>query len=184
MQLREVRLTGPKKPIAFMKFVAGANVISGLSDTGKSYILRCVDFVLGAESMTKKIDEDEGYDTVYLEFSNAEGQFLTLVRHLTGGDIKVHYQSIDAAHGPGEVVVWKRKGTSAAKDITSVFLSFARIKEAQLRKTKKGKLQRLSVRVLLPIFLVDETSIIAESSPVYGNSGYDTHPGSACCRTC
>lgn len=173
MQLREVRLTGPNKPNAFMRFVAGANVISGLSDTGKSYILRCVDFVLGAEKMTKKIDEDEGYDTIYVEFSNPESKSLTLVRHLTGGDIKVYYQSIDNIQGDGEVVVWKRKGTSAAKDITSVFLSFAGIKEAKLRKSKKGKLQRLSVRVLLPVFLVDETSIIAESSPVYGNSGYD-----------
>jgi hypothetical protein len=173
MQLRELRLTGPKRPPAFMKFVAGANVISGLSDTGKSYILRSIDYVLGAEKMTKKINEDEGYDTIHLEFCNAAGQSLTLTRRLSGGDIRVHYQPIDQIQGDGDTVVWKRQGTSTAKDVTSVFLPFAGIHEAYLRRSKKGKLQRLTVRTMLPAFLVDENSIIAESSPIYGGSGYD-----------
>jgi hypothetical protein len=173
IQLRELRLTGPSKPPAAMKFVAGGNVISGASDTGKSYLFRCMDFVLGAEKMGKKVDEDEGYDTALLEFCNDKGSFLTLSRHLTGGDINIHYTTIDAIDGKGDTVAWKRKGKSAAPDVTSVLFSFAGIEEAMLRANSKGRTVRLTVRTLFPVFLVNETSIIAENSPIYGDGGFD-----------
>ena len=173
MQLRELRLAGNGKQNAVIKFLPGSNVIAGVSNSGKSYILRCMDYVLGAEEMTKKIDEDAGYELVFLELENSEGKSLTLVRHLTGGDVKVHYSTIDAIKGEGMAVAWRRQGTSKEPDVSSVFLPFAGMKEARLRASKKGDTQRLTVRTLLPAFLVDETSIIAERSPVYGNSGYD-----------
>jgi hypothetical protein len=176
MQLREVRLTGSGKENAVIKFMGGGNVIAGDSDTGKSYIVRCIDYVLGAEEMTKKIDEDAGYETVFLEFENSEGKVLTLSRHLTGGDVRVHYSKIDAISDEGTVVAWKRQGKSLVADVTSIFLPFAGMKEAQLRSNAKGETQRLSVRTLLPVFLVDENSIIAERSPVYGSSGFDQTP--------
>jgi hypothetical protein len=173
MQLRELRVTGTGKPNAVIKFAAGGNIIAGVSNSGKSYMLRCMDFVLGAEEMTKKIDEDAGYELVYLEFANDKGKPLTLVRHLTGGDVTVHYSTIDAIEGDGTVVAWKRQGKSTSPDVSSVFLPFAGMKDARLRANSKGATNRLTVRTLLPAFLVDETSIIAERSPVYGNSGFD-----------
>jgi hypothetical protein len=173
MQLRELRVTGPGKQNAVVKFAPGGNVIAGVSNSGKSYMLRCMDFVLGAEEMTKKIDEDAGYELVYLEFANSKGKPLTLVRHLTGGDVSVHHSTIDTIEGDGTVVAWKRQGKSTNPDVSSVFLPFAGMKEARLRANSKGVTHRLTVRTLLPAFLVDETSIIAERSPVYGNSGYD-----------
>src|SRR5262249_41281236 len=45
--------------------------------------------------------------------------------------------------------------------------------EAQLRKNSRGQKQRLTLRTLLPIFLVDEISVIAERSPVLGSVGFD-----------
>jgi len=173
MQLRELRVTGTGKPNAVIRFAAGGNIIAGVSNSGKSYMLGCMDFVLGAEEMTKKIDEDAGYELVYLELANDEGKPLTLVRHLTGGDVTVHYSTIDAIRGDGTVVAWKRQGKSTNPDVSSVFLPFAGMKEARLRANSKGVTNRLTVRTLLPAFLVDETSIIAERSPVYGNSGFD-----------
>jgi hypothetical protein len=176
IQLRELRVTGTGKQNAVVKFAPGGNVIAGVSNSGKSYMLRCMDFVLGAEEMTKKIDEDAGYELVYLEFADGTGKPLTLVRHLTGGDVSVHYSTIDTIKGEGTVVAWKRQGKSSNPDVSSVFLPFAGMKEARLRANAKGLTHRLTVRTLLPAFLVDETSIIAERSPVYGNSGYDQTP--------
>jgi hypothetical protein len=176
MQLRELRVIGTGKKNAVVRFAPGGNVIAGVSNSGKSYMLRCIDFVLGAEEMTKKIDEDAGYESVYLEFANSEGKSLTLVRHLTGGDVTVHYSTIDTIRDDGTLVAWKRQGKSNSPDVSSVFLPFAGMKEARLRANNKGATNRLTVRTLLPAFLVDETSIIAERSPVYGNSGYDQTP--------
>jgi hypothetical protein len=91
-----------------------------------------MDFVLGAEEMTKKIDEDAGYKLVYLEFANSKGKPLTLVRHLTGGDVSVHYSTIDKIEGDGTAVAWKRHGKSTNPYVSSVFLPFAGMKEARL----------------------------------------------------
>jgi hypothetical protein len=173
MQLRELRVTGTDKPNAVIKFAPGGNVIAGVSNSGKSYMLRCIDFVLGADEMTKKIDEDAGYELVCLEFANTRGDSLTLVRQLTGGDVSVHYSTIDKIEGNGTTVAWKRHGKSTGPDVSSIFLQFAGMKEARLRANSRGATNRLTVRTLLPAFLVDETSIIAERSPVYGSSGYD-----------
>ena len=175
MQIRELRLIGTSKRDASIRFVPGGNVIAGVSDTGKSYILRCIDFVLGAEQMTKKIDEAIGYEFVYVEFiSGDKTKTITLKRHLNGGDVSVFDTSIDNAAGDGQIVFWKRQGRSEAPDITSVFLSFAGIQEARLlASASTGATNRLTIRTLSAAFLVDEGSIIAERSPIHSDTGFD-----------
>lgn len=175
MQIREVRLTGASKKDASIRFVPGGNVIAGVSDSGKSYILRCVDFVLGAEEMTKKIDEAVGYEFAYIEFANSDGtKSLTFKRHLNGGDVSVFHTSIDKVTGEGQIVLWKRQGKSLAPDITSVFFPFAGIQEARLlASASSGATNRLTIRTLLTAFLVDEGAIIAERSPLYSDTGFD-----------
>jgi hypothetical protein len=107
-----------------------------------------------------------------VEFENREGNFLSLKRHLTGGNVEVYHAPLSRFPPAGKTVVPRRRGKSTAEDVSSVFLPFGGMKEAELRKNKEGRTQRLTVRTLLPIFLVDENSIIAERSPVFGQGGY------------
>lgn len=190
--INEIRLTGAGKEDAMIRFQPGPNVVAGDSDTGKSYLLRCVDFVLGAKEMTKVIDEAIGYEQVWLELGNDRGGTLTLERHLTGGDVRAHAVPIqDVIEQPDkeesdpdeetgeqdpqgeEVLAWKRRGTSKARDITSRVLPFMGMpEEVRLRSNDKGKTQRLSIRTLSPVFLLDEEMIIGEQSPILFG-GYD-----------
>src|SRR4051812_13972856 len=104
MQIRELRLTGTSKKDASIRFTSGGNVIAGVSDSGKSYILRCIDFVLGAEEMTKKIDEAIGYEFAWVEFTSSDQtKAITFKRHLNGGDVSVFETSIDHSSGNGQV---------------------------------------------------------------------------------
>ena len=126
--------------------------------------------------MTKIINKDtKPYKTVLLELENREGAFLTLERHLSGGDIAV-YNAPLSDRGEGRTVQWKRQGKSMAPDVTSVVFAFCGIKEAALRKNAKGEVQRLSIRTLLPVFVVDEISVQAERSPLFGERGFDETP--------
>ena len=59
------------------------------------------------------------------------------------------------------------------KDVTSVLFPFCGIAEARLRKNTRGETQRLTVRTLAPLFLIDEVSIIDQHSPVTGKPSYD-----------
>jgi len=191
-RISEIRLTGKGKKDASITFKPGPNVVSGDSDTGKSYLLRCIDYVLGAQEMTKVIDEAAGYELVWLELANTAGEVLTLERHLTGGDVRAHSIPItdvitnqDAASELDdipedgdeeetgtdvEVLAWKRQGASKARDVTSrVFPFFGLPEDVRLRSDGKGQTQRLSIRTLLPIFVFDEGRIISERSPIIGD---------------
>lgn len=173
LQIREIRLSGPNVEDASVKFGHGPNVIAGESDTGKSYLLHCLDYIFGAEELEKRIPQAEPYDEVKVEFRSTAGDYLTLVRSLSGGDLKAHRSEIDAIDGDGETIAYRRHGTSKADDITSVLFSFAGIKEAMLRKNNDGKVQRLTIRTFLPTIIVDEVSVIEEQSPVLGRGGFD-----------
>ncbi|WP_228393663.1 hypothetical protein, partial [Pseudomonas helleri] len=48
MFIESVVVSGPDLPDASVYFTKGANVVQGGSDTGKSYIVSCIKFALGA----------------------------------------------------------------------------------------------------------------------------------------
>lgn len=173
LQIREIRLSGPNVEDASVKFGPGPNVIAGESDTGKSYLLHCLDYILGAEELKKRIPQAEPYDELKVEFQNTAGDYLTLVRSLSGGDLRAHRSQIGAINGDGEAVAYRRHGTSKADDVTSVLFPFAGIDEAMLRKDNDGKVQRLTIRTFLPTINVDEVSVIEEQSPILGRGGFD-----------
>ena len=106
--------------------------------------------------LKKRIPQAESYEKLSVEFQNSAGEYLSLVRSLSGGDLSAHHCPIASIDGDGEVVVNRRRGLSKAADVTSVLFPFAGIPEAQLRKDNDGKTQRLTIRTFLPILIVDE----------------------------
>lgn len=196
--LSEIRLTGMGVEDARICFLPGPNVVTGDSDTGKSYLLRLVDYVLGADELTKVIDEAADYQSAWVEFRNGD-DVLSLERHLSGGDVRAYSKSItELIDGEGkgggkadaeqigdsasstsskaEVLVARRRGKQKAPDVTSRVLPFFGMgDDVQLRANNDGNTQRLSIRTLIPAFLVSEDAIIAEGSPIVP-SGYDKTP--------
>ncbi|MFH8134236.1 hypothetical protein ABU178_08620 [Pantoea osteomyelitidis] len=173
LRIRKILLRGNGVQDAYVDFNKGANILAGESDTGKSYLVSCLDYILGAEKLKKKLKEAADYTHLYVEFENDKEGFLTLKRDLEGGKLEAHDVPIHDISGEGKTIAPVRKGTSQGPDVTSILFPFAGIKEAKLRKNARGKTQRFSIRTLAPIFLVDEVSIIDEYSPVTGRSGYD-----------
>lgn len=176
MQLRSLSLSGKGAGDARVNFVAGANVITGVSDTGKSYILRCIDYALGAEALTKQIEEAARYERLALELENSAGDFLTIMRSLAGGDVDIYPASGDRLNEVKGQSYPSRRGNAGKADLSQIVMAFAGIPEARLRKNDRGVTQRLSLRVLTPLFLIDENAIISERSPVFGEGGYDETP--------
>lgn len=57
---------------AEIEFQKGTNIIYGTSDSGKSYIIECIDYMFGAKSM--RLKHSSGYDTVRLDISTSQGE--------------------------------------------------------------------------------------------------------------
>ena len=88
-ELRRLRVTGPGKADAVMTFERGLNVVSGPSDTGKSYLVEAIDFMLGGQTPPRQIPESVGYDRAHLTIEAGSGGRFELTRALAGGDFRM-----------------------------------------------------------------------------------------------
>lgn len=166
MQLRFLRITGPSVTPAEIEFGPGLNVIYGGSNTGKSHIMRLVDYVLGAGRPPEPITEQARYDLVHLGIVLASGQEKTLVRALAGGNVRVfdglrrdelttnEGQSLSAKHGANSISMYLLADMSSAGK--------------RLRTDAKGETKELSFRDFKTHILVDETKVQSEESPIQG----------------
>lgn len=176
-QIRSIVLRGQGLKDAVVSFVNGSNVLAGASETGKSSVFRCIDYIFGAATFGKRTPKTEPYSQLFVEFENSEGKLLTLERSLSGGDVIAYQLGItNIDDQQGEKIVSSRRGKSQAKDVTSILFEFANINEARLRSNDRGSTQRLTIRTMLPLFLVDEVAAIDEGSPVLGRSGFSDTP--------
>lgn len=171
LQIRKILLRGAGLEDAVVQFYSGANVLAGESDTGKSFLLECINFILGADKL-KHVDEAAPYTHLAVEFVNSECETITLVRPTDGGNLMAYRVPIKDISGDGEPIAATRKGLSKGPDVTSVLLPFAGIKEARLRKNASGETQRFTIRTIEPLFLIDEVSVIDEQSPVTGKPAF------------
>lgn len=87
LQLRFIRFLGPQKEPAEFVFAPGLNVLWGASDTGKTFLVEAIDFMLGAGDPLKDIPERIGYDRILLALT-AGGKDYTIYRSINGGGFK------------------------------------------------------------------------------------------------
>jgi hypothetical protein len=62
--LERIAVVGPGVDTAEVEFRDGLNVVAGASDTGKSYLCSLVDFVFGASSPPRVIEQAKRYARV------------------------------------------------------------------------------------------------------------------------
>ena len=88
--IKKLELEGNEVELATIDFFKGLNVIVGPSDTGKTFIFQCIDYMLGSSHRPKTIPEAKKYNLCKLEIKTFEGISYRLERSLKGGDFKVH----------------------------------------------------------------------------------------------
>lgn len=157
--IKRLSITGPGKEPSIVNFSAGLNIIFGPSDTGKSYIAECIDYMFGAGKI--RFDPNTGYDTFQLLISSKDGE-VTLERRLGKTNFNVSSTRSDIA--PGEYTTGWRKG-SKKDDISDVWLRLMGIRENHeiLKNSRREKI-RLTLRLFSHIFLIKENSILQETS--------------------
>lgn len=163
-KLIELKLSGPNLPDAIVSFKDGLNVITGPSDTGKSFILECVDYALGKGTSPKAIKESEGYSKVTLTIKfNSTHEIVRLTRVLSKANAKVI-----AELNNGETL--ELAPTHSHKDelnISTFLLKSMDLDGKKLKKNKQSKTENLSFRALANLVLIDEEKVITSDSPFY-----------------
>jgi len=165
VQLRFLHVSGPKVKPATIDFVAGLNVINGPSNTGKSYILALINYMLGAHDAPETIAEQALYDLAHLGVVMDDGSEKTLVRALAGGDIRIidglTKERPDQKQG---IAVSGRHGAKAS--LSEILLEQLGAFGARMRTKAKGETRDIRYSDIRPYALVNETKIQDKTSPI------------------
>jgi len=89
LRIRHLTFRGLARPPALVSFDAGLNVVFGASNTGKSFIVDTIDFMLGGKGPLRDIPERVGYDRILLAIETIDGQEFTIQRSTNGGAFRV-----------------------------------------------------------------------------------------------
>ena len=164
--LTKLSIVSDAQPPAVVDFGPGLNVIGGASDTGKSFILECIDYAMGARSINS-IPESVPYANVILALKSKNEDY-ALSRALVGGDASLFSGT--------EVDIKKRIKTLAAQhdaatanSISSFLLSLIDADKKSIVKSISLEKQSLSFRNLMPFNVIRESSIISPESLVQGS---------------
>jgi len=161
-KLIRLSLTGRGLKDATISFSEGLNVIYGPSDTGKTFIVQCIDFIFGGMTAPKAIPEAKGYDRISLVISPWDSpEELELTRSLKGGRLML------SAEGHP---LRQLSGKHSAKNVDSVsrfLLYLTGLDGKRVRKNQDGVTDSLSFRDLSRLVIVDEEAVIGQISPYF-----------------
>lgn len=161
-------------------FSRGLNVVFGPSDTGKSFLFQCIDYMLGGGNAPKEIPEAKGYTRVSLKLEGPSGVYL-LSRSLAGGDFTVDTLSGDGGMVVRSVAMKAKHSATSSDNVSSFLLSELGCLGAEVRETKQSK-RTLSFRDLARLALVDELRIFSEKSPIQSETGFGKTAASSVLR--
>ena len=93
LTLLHLTFSGSNVAPASVDFSPHVTVIHGPSDTGKSFILDAIDFVIGSKKL-KEIPEREGYSHILLGLELPTGDRVTLTRSVDGGRVSLYRDDV------------------------------------------------------------------------------------------
>ena len=100
----QLMFTGPEREPASLHFKTGVNIIWGASNTGKSFVRKSIDYLLGGE-LPILPPEGKGLDNYLLWLTLPGDQKVTLRASALGGDIykaEGHLPAVDLVDGLAE----------------------------------------------------------------------------------
>lgn len=113
LRLLHITLWGPNVPLSTVEFGPGLTLVRGPSDTGKSFMVEALDFMLGGKSL-KEIPERNGYSTVLLGVELPAGETVTLTRSVAGALSRSTARTSAADHSQSRMRIFRRSTTRIA----------------------------------------------------------------------
>ena len=155
-QLRFIRFLGPGKETVEFPFKSGFNILYGSSDTGKTFLVEAIDFMLGAGDDLRDIPERNGFDSILLGLS-AHGKDYTVQRSVNKGAFRLYDGLLDEIP-PDEKLAKKLSAIHTTKNYNN--LSHWLLQEIGLDNKhilyskEKGTLRSLGFRALAHLCVI------------------------------
>ena len=179
--LRSVSFFGPQKQPATVTFGPGLNVIYGASNTGKSFIVEAIDFMLGGKPPLRDIPERVGYDLVLLALETLDGELFTLWRSMDGGGFRLYeglHQTPPLTDTPHKQLD-ERHNDRNDGNLSSFLLGLCSLSGKRVRKNSRNETNSLSFRNIARLMIVNEAEITQQSSPLVDGNPINSTPNLA-----
>lgn len=167
MIIRHLEFTGPNVEPTGLHFKPGLNLVYGASNTGKSFAMKSIDFMLGGSKALPDIEERSGYEKIWFGFSLVGFGDFTLARAINGGGFSL-YEGLVTSEQSGITPRSLNSKHDAKKDnnISQFLLNYLGLKNKLIAMNAAGKQENLSFRDIAKICLVKEKNIMDEISPI------------------
>ena len=148
----------PSRPDSSVNFKSGLNIICGPSNSGKSWILECIDYMFGMDHKKFILNEKSGYTEVRMRICTPRGD-LRLVRPIGPGQNNIEITSTDPRIKQG---TYTRNQTKRKPSLNSVWLrliGFEHPEELKVIANRDLKTQALTWRTFWHALYADEDRI-------------------------
>lgn len=163
--ITRLRLVSDTKPNAEIELKRGLNVIYGPTNTGKSYIYECLNYMLGSSQPPKNISEARDYNYILLEIMLSNNEYYTLKRDMKGGNCLCYKSSLDNINQATKYEKLSKKHSDKNENnISAFFLCLNKIKGKKIIKNKYGGSRGLSYRDIVRYIMINETIITTDQS--------------------
>ncbi len=166
LALTSLSVGGPGKQSAELIFSPGLNVIVGASNTGKSYVFQCIDYLLGSKTPPKESPHSSGFNRSTLRITTADGHQYVFERSHGHAGVLVtplsSYGQIDPLAGDSMSAAHQ---PDSANSLSQWLLEKIGLSGLQIRKNTRGERINFTFRHVAHLAMVDENRIIREGSP-------------------
>ena len=152
MYFEKITVKGEGKTDSTIELKQGVNIIQGRSNTGKTAIIRCIDYALGASKLP--IDESFGYNEIEVVISTPKGE-ITINRVFQKNQVTVSTTIPDAENGLYDL---KRNKSNKHPVLSDLLLSSMGIQNKDFKK------RQLTIRTFLGMLMFIHTDIGSEIS--------------------
>lgn len=165
--IRKLCLKGEGKKDAVIEFCKGLNIITGPSNTGKTYVYQCINYMFGGQKIPKAIDESIGYKTIYLEIGTSDGKIATFEREIGKNKVYLYECEMNKICNKINSSELMAKHTKDKDSISTELLDYIDIEGWRVRTNDKGNTKSFTFRNIVQLTMLDETRIISEHSPIH-----------------
>lgn len=158
--IKKLSLSGDNVKTSSIEFTNNLNIICGPSDTGKTYILECIDFIFGCDNKNFPLNKNTGYDTVNMEIATSCGDIF-LKRNFEENHIYVKSNNPQIESG-------KYSKTKSKLYIGDLFLKLMGINSPpKIIKNQNFDRQSLTFRTFLHTFFIEEDNVSQRESILF-----------------
>lgn len=163
--IKDIAASGDKVEYSSVSFTSGINIMHGPSNSGKSYVINCINFMMGAKE-APFTRASTRYDTVHMSMESVDGNIVKMKRKIVDGTkTDVGANIVEVVSNMSDI---KSGEYSISKlEYSQFLLKLMGIEEGhKIISTQEFKIQNLTIRTFFHSFFIDE-DFIYEKTPAF-----------------